>query len=41
MPETVMIRLEELIQINSLNELEIAMKEAKNWYDELQKELFA
>ena len=41
MPETVMIRLEELIQINSLNELEIAMKAAKNWYDELQKELFA
>ena len=41
MPKDVIERLEKLIQVNSLNEMEIAMKEAEQWYDELKNEIFA
>lgn len=33
-------RLEKLIQIKSLDEMDIKMKEAEEWYSELHKELF-
>ncbi len=40
MPQTIVKRLEHLIQVSSLNEMEIAMNEAVKWYQELQDELY-
>lgn len=40
MPEAVINRLERLMQVTSLKEMEISMIEAKKWYQELHEELF-
>jgi predicted nucleotidyltransferase len=40
MPRTVVDRLEKLIQITSLDEMEKRMREAEEWYQELHKELY-
>ncbi len=40
MPQTIVKRLERLIQVSSLNEMEIAMNEAVKWYQELRDELY-
>lgn len=40
MPQTVINRLDKLIQVTTLEEMEIAMKEAEKWYQELHEGLF-
>ncbi len=40
MPQTIVSRLEKLIQVASLDEMEISMKKSEMWYEELHDELF-
>jgi predicted nucleotidyltransferase len=40
LPQTVVSRLEELIQVSTLDEMEIAMKKSEEWYQKLHEELF-
>ena len=40
MPQSVIKRLEQLIQVANLSEMESAMKEAEAWYQELHGELY-
>lgn len=40
MPNEIIVRLEELLQISSLEEMEASMKKAQIWYKELQEELY-
>lgn len=40
MPQDVILRLEKLIQLTSLEEVETAMRKAEEWYWELYQELF-
>jgi predicted nucleotidyltransferase len=40
MPQAVIERLEKLIQVTTLEEMEIAMRESEDWYQELHEELF-
>lgn len=40
MPRTVVERLEKLIQVKSLDEMENRMREAEEWYHELHEELY-
>jgi hypothetical protein len=40
MPQAVVERLEKLIQVKSLDEMERRMKEAEEWYQELHEELY-
>lgn len=40
MPQVAVDRLEKLIQVSTLDEMEIAMKESEEWYQELHEELF-
>lgn len=40
MPQAVVNRLENLLQVTTLDEMEIAMKESEEWYEELHEELF-
>lgn len=41
MPRTDVVRLEQLIQIKSLEEMENRMREAEEWYHELHEELYS
>ncbi len=40
MPKEVVNRLEKLIQISDLEEMELAMRDSEKWFHELQKEIF-
>ncbi len=40
MPRTIVDRLEKLIQVKSLDEMENRMREAEEWYHELHEELY-
>ncbi len=40
MPQSVIKRLEQLIQVANLSEMESAMKEAEAWYQELHGEIY-
>ena len=40
MPRMVVARLEKLIQVKSLDEMEVRIKDAEEWYQELHEELY-
>jgi predicted nucleotidyltransferase len=41
MPQDVINKLEKLIQITTLDEMDLAMKQSEEWYQDLHKELFS